>query len=155
MPDESVSVSMEMIRGYEFLVKFSDNLPELLMDEPAPLGAGHGPAASRVLSAAIGNCLSASLLFCLRKARIEPVKLQSKVTTAIHRNERGRMRIGGSHVVITLGVDEADRGRLGRCTQLFEDFCVVTASVRTGIDVRVDIEDDKGERVYSSEDIPQ
>jgi organic hydroperoxide reductase OsmC/OhrA len=155
MPDDSVSVSMEMIRGYEFLVKFSDNLPELLMDEPAPLGAGNGPAASRVLSAAIGNCLSASLLFCLRKARINPVKLQTKVTTAIGRNERGRMRIGGSHVVITLGVDDADRPRLGRCAQLFEDFCVVTASVRAGIDVRVDIRDDKGKPVYSSEEIPQ
>lgn len=150
MADTTVSVSMEMIKDYEFRVKFSDNLPELLMDEPEPLGGGHGPAASKVLSAAIGNCLSASLAFCLRKARIDPQVLRTTVTTAIERNERGRMRIGKSHVLITLGVSDEDRGRIGRCTQLFEDFCVVTASVRQGIDVKVQIIDDRGETVYDS-----
>ena len=155
MADTSVSVSMEMIKDYEFRVKFSDNFPDLLMDEPEPLGADKGPSATRALSAAIGNCLSASLLFCLRKARIDPQQLKATVTTSIFRNERGRMRVGDAHVVITLGVGDDDRTRLGRCTQLFEDFCIVTAAVRAGIDVRVDIQDDKGEPVYSSEDSSQ
>ncbi len=150
MADTSVSVSMEMIKDYEFRVKFSDNFPELLMDEPEPLGGGTGPAASRVLSAAIGNCLSASLLFCLRKARVEPQSLRATVTTSIFRNERGRMRVGDAHVEITLGVNDTDKARIGRCTQLFEDFCVVTASVRQGIDVKVQIKDDRGETVYDS-----
>lgn len=152
MTDKSVSVTMEMIKDYEFRVRFSDNLPELLMDEPEPLGGGNGPAASKVLSAAVGNCLSASLLFCLRKARVEPQALSTTITTDIDRNERGRMRIGGSHVAITLGVSDEDRTRIGRCTQLFEDFCVVTASVRHGIDVRVTIQDEAGTTVYDSAD---
>jgi organic hydroperoxide reductase OsmC/OhrA len=148
--DHSVSVTMEMIRDFEFRVKFSDNFPELLMDEPEPIGGGNAPNASKVLSAAIGNCLSASLLFCLRKARVEPHALRTTVTTDIVRNERGRMRIDGSHVAITLGLDEDDRTRITRCTQLFEDFCIVTGSVRSGIDVRVTIADEQGEAVYDS-----
>jgi len=150
MADMSVEVSMEMIKDYEFRVKFSDNLPELLMDEPEPLGSDHGPAASKVLSAAIGNCLSASLLFCLRKARVEPHALRTMVTTDIERNDKGRMRIGGTRIAITLGVEDDDRARIGRCTQLFEDFCVVTASVRSGIDVHVTIADENGAAIYDS-----
>ena len=38
------------------------------MDEPEPMGENSGPNAGKVLAAAIGNCLTASLLFCLQKA---------------------------------------------------------------------------------------
>jgi hypothetical protein len=33
-----------------------------------------------------------------------------------------------------------------RCLELFEDFCVVTQSVRAGINVEVDVEPTAGER---------
>ena len=32
------------------------------------------------------------------------------------------------------------RERMGRCLELFEEFCVVTQSVRNGIDVKVEVE---------------
>jgi len=38
------------------------------MDEPEPMGGNSGPNACKVLAATIGNCLTASLLFCLQKA---------------------------------------------------------------------------------------
>lgn len=150
MTDHSVSVTMERLEDFKFRVKFSGDSPELLMDEPEPLGGGNGPNASKVLSAAIGHCLSASLLFCLRKARVEPRALSTTVTTGIERNDRGRLRVERSDVVITLGLNEDDRTRITRCTQLFEDFCIVTGSVRSGIDVRVEIRDDSGNTVYDS-----
>lgn len=33
----------------------------------------------------------------------------------------------------------ADAGRLDRCLDLFEDFCIVTQSVRNGFDVEVEV----------------
>ncbi|MCG6957330.1 MAG: hypothetical protein LJF04_15180 [Gemmatimonadetes bacterium] len=37
-------------------------------------------------------------------------------------------------------VDGIPRPRLARCMELFQDFCVVTESVRGGIDVAVEVE---------------
>ncbi|HWR83070.1 MAG TPA: OsmC family protein [Candidatus Deferrimicrobium sp.] len=150
MEEREVSVSMELIKDYEFKVTFDEKLADLLMDEPPPLGSGGGPNASKVLSAAVGNCLTASLLFCLRKIRLEPTALKTTVTTKLIRNEQGRIRIGASHVAITLGFDPAGRDRLRRCNDLFEDYCVVTQSVRSGIPVSVAVQDERGELIYDS-----
>ncbi len=137
---EEVTVALELERDYRFDVDFgNERWPSLLMDEPEPLGAGDGPNASRVLAAAVGNCLSASLLFCLRKARIEVGGLRTTVTATMDRNERGRLRVAAMRVRIEPEVAPEDVPRMDRCLQLFEDFCVVTASVRGGIDVGVEV----------------
>ncbi len=153
MEEKELSISMELVKDYEFKVTFDEKLPELLMDEPPPLGGGNGPNASKVLSVAVGNCLTASLLFCLRKIRVEPKVLRTRVATKMTRSEKGRLRIGSSHVAITLGFDPESRGRLGRCIDLFEDYCVVTQSVRGGIDVSVEVQDEHGEIIYDSRDV--
>jgi len=68
--DESVSFTMDLRDGFRFPVNFEqEGIPDLLMDEPEPLGDGTGPNAARVLAAAIRNCLSASALYCLRGVR--------------------------------------------------------------------------------------
>lgn len=136
----AVDVTLDLQKGYEFLVDFQrEGVPRLLMDEPPPLGEGHGPSAARVLAAAVGNCLSASALFCLRKARIDVRSMRTSVRASLVRNEKGRLRIGGIQVNIELEVAAEDRPRTGRCLELFEDFCVVTQSVRSGIDVQVEV----------------
>lgn len=114
-------------------------MPVLEIDEPAPLDEGRGPNAARVLAAAIGNCLAASLLYCLRRARIDVEGVDAAVEGAMVRNERGRLRISGVRVKLQPRVAPAHRDRMGRCLELFEDFCVVTQSVRDGIDVTVEV----------------
>jgi len=152
MEDNEISVSMELVKDYEFKVTFDGNFAELIMDEPPPLGAGNGPNATTVISAAFGNCLSASLLFCLHKIRVKPTALKTIVTTRMVRNEKKRLRVGPSHVTIALGLDSEGRDRLGRCLDLFEEYCIVTQSVRGGIDVSVEVQDEKGEVIYDSRD---
>lgn len=154
MEDEKVGVVVELVGDYEFRVRFDEKLPDLMMDEPEPLGAGRGPNAVRVLAAAIGNCLSASLLFCLRKSKIETRELRTEVRAEIVRNERGRLRVGETEVILQLDVGPEAPDRLGRCLELFEDYCLVTQSVRAGLDVGVSVVDPKGEEIFSSEKAP-
>lgn len=134
-------VELRFVRGYEFVATFADeeSLPPIVFDEPPPLGEGSGPNAAAVLAAAIGNCLAASFAFCLRKARLEPVDMGASVVAHVARNEQGRFRISGIDVELAPEVREADRPRLERCERLFEDFCIVTESVRRGIPVTVNV----------------
>lgn len=141
MEEEGITLTLDLQKDYQFLVDFhEDGIPPLRMDEPPPLGEGHGPSASRLLAAAVGNCLSASALFCLRKARITVNGMRTSVRASLERNPQGRLRIGGIQVKIQPEVAPEDRERMGRCLELFEEFCVVTQSVRGGIDVKVDVE---------------
>ena len=139
-PDEA-DVSIELQQGYQFLVDFHmDGVPPLMMDEPAPLGAGQGPNAARMLAAAVADCLSASALFCLRKAHVAVKGMRTSASASLVRDERGRLRVGAIRVKIQPEVDPADISRIGRCLELFEDYCVVTQSVRSGLDVSVEVE---------------
>jgi uncharacterized OsmC-like protein len=48
-----------------------------------------------VLAAAIGNCLSASLVFCAaRKAGVKLSRVSAEVKVQIVRNENKRLRVG-------------------------------------------------------------
>src|SRR5436305_170887 len=101
MTDEHTHrVTIRLARGFEFVAEFNDvpGAPSILFDEPAPLGGGNAPNAAAVLGAAVGNCLSASLAFRLRRARMDLEGLTTHVTTHVVRNERGRFRIGGIDV---------------------------------------------------------
>jgi|SRR5581483_3283859 len=143
MADEQAHhVTVRLMHDYEFRAEFSDvpGEPALVLDEPPPLGGGRGPNAAAVLGAAVGNCLAASLAFCVRRARIDLQDVTAKVTTHVARNEQGRYRI--SRIEVSLEpVVGGDRARFERCKELFEDFCTVTASVRRGIPVDVSLTD--------------
>lgn len=138
------SFSLEQQEDYAFLIRFGDDMPALLADEPAPLGKGTGPNPSRLLAASVANCLSASLLFALRKFKNDTGKLTATVTGRMERNEKGQLRVGGVSVVIRLGVEAASLQRLDRALEQFEDFCVVTQSVRSGFPVDVVVMDAAG-----------
>lgn len=128
-------VDLELASDYEFRVKFPGPWPELATDEPAPLGEGGGPNPAMMLAGAVGNCLAASLLFCLRKARATPGATRASSLLTLARNERGRWRVAKVDVEITVEVPDADAAKLERCKTLFQDFCIVTESVRAGIPV--------------------
>jgi uncharacterized OsmC-like protein len=142
MAEEVVhEVTVSLARNYEFTASF-EQFPDggpILLDEPPPLGQGHGPNATALLAAAVGNCLAASLAFCLRKSRAELNDLKAAVSARVTRNQAGRMRITGIEVELTPSLAPGEGDRLDRCSKLFEDFCVVTASVRQGIPVTVTV----------------
>lgn len=140
------AITLRLSKGYEFLATFDKrpDLPPLLLDEPPPLGDGHGPNAAALLATAVGNCLAASLLFCLRKSRADVTDLTARVSARIVRNEKGRFRVGGIDVEIEPALPPESAGRLPRCSEMFEEFCVVTESVRKGIPIAVTLKTPDG-----------
>lgn len=143
--DSSFTIELSQQDGYRFETRFDNPaVPALVTDEPAPLGSDAGPNPSRLLLLAVANCLSASLLFALRKFRNEPGPLHTRATAAMVRNEQNRLRVGRIQVEIRLGVPAAELKLLDRALAQFEDFCVVTQSVRAAIPVDVRVLDIAG-----------
>lgn len=138
---ESFEVEVNLQEGYQLLADpRMEGVEPLLVDEPPPLGEGAGPNPARLLTMAVASCLSASALFCLRKARVDVRGLRTSARTTLGRNERGRLRIEGIEVELRPEVDPAEMKRMDRCLDVFEDFCIVTQSVRGGLPVTVHVE---------------
>ena len=140
MSDRSIETKLRLIEGYKFDVNFDvDYLPNMVADEPKPIGEGSGPNAPRLLATAVGQCMSSSLIYCLTKARIPVNNLETTVKTNLFKNENGRTRIKSIDIQISLEVNEEDKTRLNRCLTIFEDYCTVTQSIRNGIQVNVKV----------------
>lgn len=136
--EQTFLVDVEQERDFVFKVDFGlEGVDALIMDEPEPVGGGVGPNASMLVAAAVGNCLGASLLFCLRKARVEVSGMRSTVRGVTARNEEGRWRIRELDVELTPEIDDEWRKQLDRCIDIFENFCIVTQSIRQGIPINV------------------
>jgi organic hydroperoxide reductase OsmC/OhrA len=137
---QDYTIRLTLDDGYAFTVDFDDPaLPLLRVDEPPPLGQGDGPNPIRLLGAAIANCLAASFLFCVRKARIDVDALRATATVHVTRSDTGRLRISGVDVELDPRFAAEPGARVDRCLELFEDFCTVTASVREGITVKATV----------------
>lgn len=120
--DRVALVRLELAHGYQFLASFPDlsAAGAIAVDEPPPLGDGEAPDAAALLAAAIGSCLAASLVFCLRRAHGDAHGVTADITAHIVRNEAGRFRIGSVDVALSPDVRDADLARLERCEGLFE-----------------------------------
>lgn len=144
MSNPRETVRLTQVQDYRFDVHFSDGIPVLQADEPPPLGQGQGPSPVQLLASAVGNCLSASLLFAWRKYRQAPGSIACDVTAEVGRNAEGRLRVLGLQATLTMGVPGDTLEHLERVLASFEDFCTVTQSVKAGIPVSVSVFDAHG-----------
>lgn len=147
MSETHVHVQLTQKQDYQFDIHFGGDVPSVMGDEPAPLGAGQGPSPVQLLSAAVGNCLSDSLLFALRKFKQAPEPLRCDVHAEVGRNAEGRLRVLHIKAVLTLGVPAASLEHLDRVLSQFESYCTVTQSVGQGIDIVVEVVDALGVRL--------
>jgi uncharacterized OsmC-like protein len=140
-----IRIVLEQEGPYAFKVNFEGtDLEALHTDEPAPLGAGSGPNPSALLLAGVANCLSASLLFALRKFKNDPGPIRAEIVSRRERNAEGRWRIPRAEVTIRLSDKAVDLEHFDRVLAQFEQYCVVTQSVRDGVEVAVRIVDADG-----------
>ena len=142
---ESITVTLTQETDFSFRIAFDGaSMPDLLSDESPPLGHGAGPDPTRLLVASIGSCLGSSLLFALRKFKNTPGTIVARMRSYPTRNEQGRLRIGHIAAEIQLPENAGDYKQIERIIAQFEEFCVVTQSVRAGIPVEVTVIDGEG-----------
>nr|WP_137939362.1 OsmC family protein [Chitinivorax sp. B] len=148
---EQIVITLTQQHDYQFLIDFGEPVPTLLTDESAPLGQDAGPDPTRLLATAVANCLAASLLFALRKFKNQPEPIQAKATVTMTRNLTNRLRIGDIAVELQIGQQAVDVAQLDRILGQFEDFCVVTQSVRQGLPVSVKVLDSAGQILHNAD----
>lgn len=145
MTESLQPVHLQLRSGYTFEVDFGlPNVPLLTTDATPPLGTGSGPDSEMLLMAAVGNCLAASLGFALRKYKNESVPIRAMVNGQVAKNEAGRLRVKSLAVEIQVGVPVGTLRLAQRAIQQYEDFCVVTQSLRAAIPVEVQVFDSDG-----------
>ena len=140
-----IRLTLEQDGPYAFRVRFEGtDLDAMLTDEPAPLGESRGPSPSALLLSGVANCLASSLLFALRKFKNAPGPLHAEIVASKERNADGRWRIPRAQVTLRLSDKAADLEHFQRVLAQFEQFCIVTQSVRDGIAVDVRVVDANG-----------
>ena len=136
-------VDLRHTGAYQFTSQASEegrpHGPAYLSDEPDPVGDASGPATPALLGSAIAHCLSASLLETLRHAHIPVEDFRAEVDAVVVPNDAGLPRIHHVDVVLRPVLSEAS-ARTGRCQDVFEQHCTVTASVKQGIAVNVSVD---------------
>ena len=147
MAEETIRVELTQQQDYRFAARFGGSVPDLVADEPPPLGAGMGPSPTQLLATAVGSCLSDSLLFALRKFKQKPEPISCTVEATKGRNSDGRLRVLAMKAVLTLGVNGSSLEHLDRVLSQFEAFCTVTQSVGEAIDISVEVWDVAGLRL--------
>jgi organic hydroperoxide reductase OsmC/OhrA len=80
----------------------------------------------------------------LRKFKNEAGPLRATATVSMVRNAQNRLRIGRIAVDLHLGVSGTEITMLDRILGQFEEFCIVTQSIRTAIPVDVRVLDKTG-----------
>lgn len=88
-------------------------------------------------------------MFPLRKFRNTPGPLRAKAHARLARNERGRWRVAGMKVDLQLADPATSLHDIERALEQFEDFCIVTESVRAGVPISVSVRDGQGRVVHA------
>ncbi len=144
MAEKTITVELRQRANYQFDIDFSEGMPQLMSDEPAPLGEGKGPSPVQLLAASVGNCLSDSLYFALTKFKQKPEPIHTTVNALVGRNAEGRMRVLNIEAKLHLGVEASKLEHLDRALEQFQDFCTVTQSVGQGIPIHIRVMDVNG-----------
>jgi uncharacterized OsmC-like protein len=133
-------VSLRWVGEKELEISFDKpDSCKFTVEAPTELGGkGKAPDPNRMLAAAVGSCLTMSLLLNLQGFKPGPKELNTKVKYTIGLGEQGLPRFKSIDVEIKPVFSGAVRAEfLKRITDNFQKFCTVTESVRKGIPVNV------------------
>ena len=99
-----------------------------------------GPSPVKLLGISILGCLAASFSFCLQKRNFSLLDLEGKAELTIARNNKGFWRVKKVNIDLIPRVDNPKaHKRINQCIKFFEQYCIISESVKTGFDVSVNV----------------
>ncbi|MFX1388862.1 MAG: OsmC family protein [Promethearchaeota archaeon] len=101
-----------------------------------------GPSPTKLLALSVLGCLAASFAFCIQKKNLFLSNLDGIATVTIARNNEGFWRIKKIDTKLIVKTnDPIIKKRINQCKKFFEQYCIISESIRKGIDLDVIIED--------------
>ncbi|MFX1419013.1 MAG: OsmC family protein [Promethearchaeota archaeon] len=115
---------------------------DLFIDEQHKKSADKiGPNPAKLLALSVLGCLAASFTFCLQKKNFSLSNLDGKAIIISKRNEKGYWRLKKIDIILNPKIDNHElRKRVDQCINFFEQYCIISESIRNGIDIDVKIE---------------
>ena len=100
-----------------------------------------GPNPSKLLALSVLGCLAASFAFCLQKKNFSLSDIEGKAVITSKRNEKGFWRLKKIDIKLNPKIDNPKmRKRADQCLKFFEQFCIISESVREGIEINVNLD---------------
>ena len=100
-----------------------------------------GPSPTKLLALSVLGCLTASFSFCLKKKGLSISDLNGQAIVSIARNDKNLWRVKKIDVKISPKIDTPElRKRANQCTKFFEQYCIISESVRNGIEVNLELD---------------
>jgi len=118
------------------------NMHNLYIDERNKRRAGKiGPSPIKLLALSVLGCLAASFEFCLERKDFTLSDLDGIAEVTFARNDNKFWRIKKIDIKILPKIDNPEmRKRVAQCKRLFEQYCIISESLRKGFEIKVNLE---------------
>lgn len=99
-----------------------------------------GTFSTKLLALSVLGCFAASFEFYLQKKEFSLSDLDGKAEVTLARNDKGFWRVKKIDIEILPKVDNPKmHKRTDQCKKLFEQYCIISESLRKGFEVNVNL----------------
>ncbi len=99
-----------------------------------------GSSPVKLLGLSILSCLAASFEFCIEKKNISLSDLEGRAEVTVARNSKNFWRLKKIDVEIVPKIDNPELlKRIDQCKKLFEQYCIISESLKKGIEINVNL----------------
>ncbi|MFX0139609.1 MAG: OsmC family protein, partial [Candidatus Hodarchaeota archaeon] len=100
-----------------------------------------GTSPVKLLALSVLGCLAASFEFCLEKRDFSLNGLDGTAEVTISRNDKGFWRVKKINIDLNPMVDDIKmHKRADQCKKFFEQYCIISESLRKGFEVNVNLD---------------
>ena len=119
---------------------------DIHVDEPESFhGTDLGPSSIEYILIGIGGCLGSTLVYCLNRNNVDIDNLEIIVDgTLKHIGREKHLRLIDIKVNLYLTTRNNESSeKIDLCIRIFKEHCVVTDSIREGIPIKVEVQQNK------------